>query len=194
MFSAQANRKCPHCKEAFEMPAFIVLIMVISVMEKLASVDCNGVESWVDFYDWISDKDLTQEYWQALRDGKYKDFKQLIDELKTEYSAKFGSRRKITSFLSTFMSQDEKRALINSIRYYQKVPALPPNKPNDIESSKDFNEVWKKVQDSIRENQKVTFENQEDVKKYVEQKGHLKLLLKLCPYAMITRGTGLVML
>ncbi len=142
---------CPHCGGTFEMPDFIVLIMVFSVMEKLASVDSSGIESWVDFYDWVSGKDISTEYAQALRKGKFKDFKALMDSLKARWSVEFGGLTKVTNFLKSITSPEEKQAFIKSIRYYQKVPDLPSNKKG------------------IEDDQKITFETQDDVKRYAKQ-------------------------
>jgi len=162
---------CPHCGGTFEMPAFIVLIMVISVMEKLASVDSSGVESWVDFYDWVNRRDINTEYAQALRKGKFKDFKALMDSLKARWSVEFGSLTKVTSFLKTIMSPEEKRALIKSIRYNQKVPDLPPNKMPNMEPNTSFEDRLKIMYKGIEDDQKITFETHEDVKRYVKQNG-----------------------
>src|SRR3990170_1316478 len=114
-FPPQRIETCPHCNNTFEMPAFIVLIMIISVMEKLASADTCGVESWVDFYNWVSRKDINKSYEQSFKNKEFKDLKQLMDKLKAQYSAKFGSVNKVTNFLSKIMSPEEKRALIKSI-------------------------------------------------------------------------------
>ena len=170
-FPPKRIETCPHCNSTFEMPAFIVLIMIISVMEKLASVDSSSVKSWVDFYGWVSRKDINKEYNEALENGQFKDFKDLMDKLKAQYSAEFGSFTKVTSFLSTIMSAEEKRALIMSIKYLQKVPDLPPHKIPDPKPNTSFEDIKKRVEQAIQEDQKITFKNEEDVKRYVKQNG-----------------------
>jgi hypothetical protein len=168
-FPPKRIETCPHCNNTFEMPAFIVLIMIISVMEKLASADTCGVESWFDFYNWVSRKDINKSYEQTFKNKKFKDFKQLMDKLKAQYSAEFGSVNKVTNFLSKIMSTEEKRTLIKSIKYMQKVPELPPKKLSNIESSASFEEIQKKIQKSIEADQKVTFASEEDVRSYVKK-------------------------
>ncbi|MCW4017955.1 MAG: hypothetical protein NWF00_04660 [Candidatus Bathyarchaeota archaeon] len=162
---------CPYCNSKFERPAFIVLITAVSVMEKLASVDSSSVESWVDFHEWVSRKDITAEYAQALKKGKFRDFKALMDSLKARWSAEFGSLIKITGFLKTIMSPEEKRALVKSILYMQKVPELPSEKLKNKESSTNHNHNEERGQASTEQTHKAIFKNQEDVKRYVKQNG-----------------------
>jgi len=170
-FPPKRIETCPHCEGTFEMPAFVVLIMVISVMEKLASVDSIGVESWVDFYDWVNLKDINIEYAQALRKGKFKDFKALMDSLKARWSVEFGSLAKVSNFLKTIMSAEEKRALIKSIKYPQKVPELPPNKMPNIEANRNCEDTLKTWYKVVEDNQKIIFKTQEDFKSYFKQNG-----------------------
>jgi hypothetical protein len=162
---------CPNCNSTFEMPAFIVLIMIISIMEKLASVDSSNVGSWVDFYNWVSRKEINQKYEQALKRGQITDYKQLMDALKAQYSTEYGSLTRVSSFLDTIMSAEEKQALIKSIKYIQKVPDLPPNKMPEMEPNASFEDMRKIMEQLIEEDQKVTFNNEEDVKEHVKRNG-----------------------
>jgi hypothetical protein len=179
-FPTKRVETCLHCEGRFEMPAFIVLIMAISVMEKLASVDSSGIGSWVDFYDWVNRKDINKEYTVALRTGKFKDSKAFIDSLKARWSAEFGSLPKLTSFLKAIMSPEEKIELIKSIRHYQKVPDLPAKKIANIES----NTIYEDPQSitRIETDHKIIFEKQEDVKAYFKEKGSKTTLeaLSIC--------------
>lgn len=165
-FPPKRIETCPHCEGTFEIPAFIVLIMIISVMEKLASVDSSGVKSWVDFYSWVSRKDINKEYKELLENEQFKDFKDIMDKLKAQYSAEFGSYTKVTNFLSTIMSAEEKQALIKSIKYLQKVPDLPPHESPNPKPNTSFEDFRKQA---IQEDQKITFKNEEEVKRYVKQ-------------------------
>ncbi len=136
---------CPHCNNKLEMPPFNTLIMVLSVMEKLSSVESSGVEGWVDFHDWVSRKDVDAEYKQVLRKGLFRDFTALMDSLKGRWSKEFANSTKVTNFLKETMTPEEKMVLIKSIKYVQTVPELP-------------------TQES-----KATFAGDEDVKSYVKK-------------------------
>lgn len=118
------TQTCPSCNNTPEMPPFTMLIMVMSVMEKLASMESSGVESWVDFFEWVSRRDVDEEYKQVLRKGQFRDFAALMDSLKGRWSKEFASITKITNFFRAFMSSEEKQALIKTIKYLQTVPAL----------------------------------------------------------------------
>jgi hypothetical protein len=120
----QKTQTCPSCSKTMEMPPFTMLIMVMSVFEKLASAESSGFEGWVDFYDWVSRRDVDAEYLQVLRKGKFKDFASLMDSLKGRWSKEYASITKITNFLRTLMCPEEKQALIKSIKYLQAVPEL----------------------------------------------------------------------
>jgi len=99
--------------------------MALSVMEKLATVESSGVESWVDFSDWVSRKDVEEEYAQVLRKGKFRDFSALMESLKGRWSKEFGGLTKTTNFLRASLSAEEKLTLIKSIRFLQAAPELP---------------------------------------------------------------------
>jgi hypothetical protein len=132
---------CPKCNNTLEIPAFIIIIMIISVMEKLASLESSGVECWVDFYDWVNRRDIDTEYTQVLRKGKFRDFTALIESLKGRWSKEFANLTKITNFLKEIMSSEEKLVIIKSIKYHQTVPELSAQ----------------------------TFTNEEDIKNYVKK-------------------------
>jgi hypothetical protein len=159
---------CPNCGGTFEMPAFIVLIMVISVMEKLASVDSGGIESWVDFYDWVSRKDINKEYTQGLRNGKFKNSNAFVDSLKARWSLEFGSLTKVTNFLKAIMNPEEKRELIKSIRYFQKIPNLPPKKMPEVKPNASLEDIEKTIHKQIEDEQEIIFKTKEDIENYVK--------------------------
>jgi hypothetical protein len=120
------SQSCQRCNSTtLEMPPFNKLIMVLAVAEKLASVESSNIEGWVDFYDWVNRKDVTEEYTQVLRKGKFRDFSALMDSLKGRWNSEYANITKVTNFLKTIMSGEEKAALIKTIRYIQAVPELP---------------------------------------------------------------------
>lgn len=160
-FPSYGSKTCPHCKHKFEMPAFIVLIMVISIIEKLESVKSNGINDWRDFEEWVSDPKIKNEYQQSIKNGQFEDFGKLIDNLKEHYHKDYGSQRKVVSFMKSRMTPDEKRNIIKSIRYYRKAPSLPHPKLIELKS--------KTVEQIFQDNQRLTFESEEDIKKYVEK-------------------------
>ncbi len=121
----QQTQSCQGCSSKIEASPFTFLVMSLSVVEKLASVESSGVVGWVDFYDWVNRKDVEEEYAQVLRKGKFRDFSALMESLKGRWSKEFGGLTKITNFLRSSMSAEEKLALIKSIRYLQSVPELP---------------------------------------------------------------------
>lgn len=144
-------------------------------MEKLASVDSSSVENWVDFYNWVSKKEITQQYEQLLESGKIKSFRQLMSNLKLQYSSEFGSINKVVNFLSTFMDAPEKQALIKSIKFMREVPELPPFKMPEPEPKVDFDEMWKRMESLTQDSRRITFENEEAVKEFVKQNDSKKV-------------------
>ncbi|NLF87891.1 hypothetical protein GX563_03620 [Candidatus Bathyarchaeota archaeon] len=121
----QQTQVCQVCSSRIEASPFTFLIMALSVMEKLATVESSGVESWVDFSDWVSRKDVEEEYAQVLRKGKFRDFSALMESLKGRWSKEFGGLTKTTNFLRASLSAEEKLTLIKSIRFLQAAPELP---------------------------------------------------------------------
>lgn len=117
------TQSCSICNITLQPPPFNTLIMFFSVMEKLAAVESSGVEGWVDFYDWVSRKDVDAEYKQVLRKGLFRDFGALMDSLKGKWSKEFGGLVKVTNFLRGAMRSEEKLALVCSIRYMQQAEA-----------------------------------------------------------------------
>lgn len=121
-----------------EMPPFTELILALSVMEKMASVETSGVEGWVDFYDWVDRKDVDEEYSAVLRKGKFRDFSALMDSLKGRWNKQYANITKVTNFLRTALSVEEKQALIGTIRYVQVVPELPLQAFANLEDFKSY--------------------------------------------------------
>lgn len=118
-YPPETTQNCQNCNMYLQPPPFNTLIMFLSVIEKLSSVETSGVEDWVDFYDWVSRKDVDTEYKQVLRKGLFKDFGALMDSLKGKWSKEFGGLVKITNFLRASMRTEEKLVLIRSICYMQ---------------------------------------------------------------------------
>jgi len=126
-----------------EAPPFTVLIGFMSVMEKLASAESSGFESWVDFLDWVNRKDVDAEYTQVLRKGKFRDFSALMDSLKGRWSKEFADVTKTVNFLKDLMTPEEKYTVITCIKYLQTVPDVPVRKesgslPPNEEAIKDY--------------------------------------------------------
>jgi len=139
------TQTCPQCSDTLEMPPFTMLIRALSIIEKLASIESSGIESWMDFHDWVSRKDVDAEYRQVLRKGLFRDFTALIDSLKGRWSKEFANSTKVINFLKETLSPKEKQSFIKSIKYLQTVPELPTHES------------------------KVIFANEEEIKKYVKR-------------------------
>jgi len=134
----QQTLVCQGCSNRIEASPFTFLIMTLSVVEKLASVESSGVEGWVDFYDWVNRKDVEEEYAQVLRRGKFRDFSALMESLKGRWSKEFGGLTKITNFLRAAMTPEEKLVLIKTIKYLKVAPELPARNFKDEEDIKSY--------------------------------------------------------
>lgn len=142
---------CPNCSNTLEMPPFTTLIMIMSIIEKLASVESGNIENWVDFYDWVNRKDVDEEYSQVLRKGKFRDFASLMDSLKGRWSKEFAGITKVTNFIKAIMSPEEKQTLIKSIKYLQTVPELSAQTFASTEDIKNYvnNNPTKTIQTAL---------------------------------------------
>ncbi len=120
---------------AAKQPPFTTIIMTLTVFEKLSAVETSGVADWVDFHDWVSRKDVDTEYRQVLRKGLFRDFTALMDSLKGKWSKEFGGTTKVTNFLRTTMTPQEKQALIKTIKYLQAAPELPNQNQSGTENA-----------------------------------------------------------
>jgi len=93
---------------------FIKVIMMISCIEKIA------VEKHMFFQDWLLKYEpVVKERVEKILIGTHdlhNDFKKLVSELKDEYNKEYGSSRKVRTFLSTHLTEDEKINLIRCFR------------------------------------------------------------------------------
>lgn len=167
-FPPKRIEKCPHCKNAFEMPAYIVLIMIISIMEKLSL----GLGNWKDFIDWLGKGEVRNEYQELLRNGEeIKGCEELISSLKKQWRKEYGSSAKITEFFGKFMIDEEKIELIKSIRYIIEAPELPPKKINSEKpsTSQKAQEVFENWKQAFEKEQQLMFKTDNDLKNYVKR-------------------------
>jgi hypothetical protein len=119
-FTSKRAGNCPECKSPFEMPAHTVLIMILSMMEFLSS----DLKEYVDFYDWISKKEIVSKYQHLVNSSDFEGYKKLVESLKKSYKEKYGSRTKITNFFNKNLTNEEKLEFVRSVRYYKEVPDL----------------------------------------------------------------------
>lgn len=128
-FPPKQIEKCPNCKQTLEMPSFLVLIMIISIMERLSS----GLTPFQDFYTWMGTKETRKKVQAFLETSEEKNAEELIDSLRKAWLEEYGSTTKITEFFSSFLTKEEKMEFVKSIRYFVEVPELPPKKLGDID-------------------------------------------------------------
>jgi len=97
----------------YQKESFIKLIMIVSVVEKIA----NKEMEFQEFYDWIEDQD--NQIKELLSKAKTIDtngFKEIIRVLKENYFQEFGSRRNVFAFFKEHLTQEDKIKLIRSIK------------------------------------------------------------------------------
>lgn len=165
-FLCKRIETCPNCGKPFEMPAFIVFIMLVSIMERLSL----GLKKFTDFYGWVGKKKIISDYQKMLDSGEIKEYEELAHSLRERWDQEYGSATKVTEFLDNFMNKEEKVEFIKSIRFLKQVPDLPPKRVSSIERKtpeevKGIFEELKKVHE--RESQ-LSFMTDEDVKNYVK--------------------------
>jgi len=114
-FPPKKIENCPKCKNPIELPAHMVLIMMLSIMERLSG-------DFQDFRDWVYTKEVRKKYQKLLNSGEIKGYRSLIETLKEEYNQEYGSGTKVTSFFKNFMTKEEKVEFVKSIKYVKEVP------------------------------------------------------------------------
>jgi hypothetical protein len=158
--------ECPHCKQNFEMPAYIVLIMIVSIMERLS----RCLDDYVDFFEWTDKKEVIDKFQTKLDlSGEKKEAQEFISNLREEWRRNYGSVTKITEFFDKFLEKEEKIKFIKSIRYFMKVPELPPKHLENV-NVRTHDKVEKIIQDwekTIEKEEQLLFKSDEDVKRYV---------------------------
>ena len=171
-FPPKHLEKCPNCGEILELPSFLVLIMIISIMERLS----HGSKSYQDFYTWIGTREAHKKA-QTFFDGdKTKELSTLIDNLRSEWLKENGSTTKITEFFQSFLTKEEKMEFIKSIRYFYEVPELPPKRMGDVEGkpAKDVEEVFQKWEEEFKKEQGIRLKTEQDVFDYIKNNGDKK--------------------
>jgi hypothetical protein len=165
-FPPKQIEKCPYCKNPFEMPAYLVLITIISIMERLS----RDLSEYVDFFEWTGDKKLIDNYQIKLElSGQSGDFGKLVLNLREDWRKDYGSVTKITDFFRKFLKKEEKIEFIKSIRYLIKVPELPPKHMENIDGKKseEVSKIFENWKKTIEEEQQLLFETDDDIKNYV---------------------------
>lgn len=166
-FPSKRIEICPNCEKPFEMPAYIVLIMIVSIMERLSL----GLAEFTDFFDWVNKREIVRHYQNMLESRKIKRYKELIHSLRERWNQEYGSVTKVTEFLNEFLEQEEKIEFIRSIRYLREVPELPPKFPRmgDIEDKtrEELTRMHKEWEKILQKESQLSFKTDEDVKNHV---------------------------
>jgi len=165
-FPPQRIELCPKCKKPFEMPAYIVLIMIISISERLSF----GLKKFTNFFNWVGRKEIIREYQSLLESGEIKGYKELIDTLKRHWSQEYGSETKVTEFFNEFLTKEEKAEFIKSIRYMIRVPDLPPRQISSVQGKtpEEAERILKEWTEIVEEENLLSLKTDEDVRKYVK--------------------------
>ena len=165
-FPPQRIEICPKCKNPFEMPAYVVLIMIISISERLSL----GLKEFTDFFDWVGRKETILEYQNLLEYGEIKGYEELIDALKRHWSQEYGTTTKATAFFSKFLTKEEKAEFIRSIRYLIRVPDLPPRQISRVQGKtpEEAEKILKEWTEMVEEENLLSLKTDEDVRKYVK--------------------------
>ena len=171
-FAPKRIENCPECKNPIELPAHIVLIMMISIMERLSG-------KFLPFRTWVKTNEVIEKYQELLGTGKIKDYRSLVETLEDDYNQEYGSLTQVTCFFKDFMSKAEKVQFVKSIKYVKEVPELPPRgtKESEEKNLEESFEVWEKA---FEKRQQIRFKNNEDIKAYVE-KNHNKTTFEPLP-------------
>lgn len=171
-FPSKRIENCPECKKSFELPAYTVLIMMLSIMESLSL----GLADFIDFFDWVNKKEIVRDYQTLMKSGGVKGYKNLVQSLRKRWSEEYGSVTKVTDFFKKFLTKEEKVEFVKSIKYLKKVPELPPRKIGRIKGKRkkeamEILDAWKKT---VEKERQILFKTDEDVKAYVKSRNFKK--------------------
>lgn len=171
-FPSKRIERCHECKKPFELPAHIVLIMMISIMELLSL----GLKDFIDFYNWVAKKEIVSDHQTLMESGEIGGYKGLIRSLRERWRQEYGSVTKVTNFFNNFLTKEEKGEFVKSIRYSRKVPQLPPRRMGSIEEKtpEEANKIFEKWQKALEEDRQILFKTDEDVKAYVKDRNFKK--------------------
>ena len=154
-------KRCSSCGRVFEMPSFIVLTIIISIMEKLS----RNLIDYIDFKDWASKREIKRRYQEKINSEEISTVTDLIEEMKAEYHENYGSTTKVTQFFNEFLTNNDKFNFIRSIRYMKKVPDLPPRFPK-IEDIKTYADIDVAFQEIMRE--QYEFSKVENIEQHIK--------------------------
>jgi len=166
-FGCKKIEICPNCGKPFEVPAYIVLIMIVSIMEWLSS----GFEKFTDFYDWVDKRKIVRDYQNKLDSGEIKGYEELVRSLREHWNQEYGSVTKVTKFFDEFMKKEEKVGLIKSVLYLKQVPDLPPKSIGSLTRTKRHEEItriYEELNKAFEKESQLIFKTDEDVKNYVK--------------------------
>jgi len=165
-FPPKRIESCPECKNPFEMPAHIVLIMMTSISERLSL----GLKNFIDFFDWVCKKEIVCDYQIMLETEKIKGYEELVHSLRERWRQEYGSVTKVTDFFNKFLTKEEKIEFIKAIKYFRKVPELPPRKMPSVKgkTSVEAKRIFEKWNKKFEEELQISFKTDEDVKNYVK--------------------------
>lgn len=165
-FGCKRIETCPNCGKPFEIPAFIVFIMIVSIMEQLSS----GLKKFTNFYSWIGKKKIVDDYQKMLDSGEIRGYKELVHSLRKRWDQKYGSVTKVTKFLDNFMNKEEKVEFIKSILFLKQVPDLPPRamRLSWAQPREEVERLFEEWQRTVEKENQLSFKTDEDVKNYVK--------------------------
>jgi len=164
-FPPKKMEKCPHCEKPFEMLAYMVLIMIISVMERLS----REFSKYIDFFEWTGRKETIEKCQIKLESSEIREVWDIVATLREEWRKDYGSVTKITEFFKKFLNKEEKIKFIKSIRYFIEVPELPPKHMDSTygKTAEDLTRIFDNWEKKFEEEQKLLFETDDEVKNYV---------------------------
>lgn len=136
-FPIQRIDLCPECKSPMEIPAHLVLIMLLSIIERLSL----GLREYMSFFDWIAKDEIVEKHQKLLESGNVKNCKELVHSLRENWRQDYGSIAHVRLFFQKFLTKEEKIDLIKSVRYLKKVPELPPKNIDKLDGKSD-KEMW----------------------------------------------------
>jgi len=96
--------------------------------------------------------------------------------LRERWRQEYGSVTKITDFFNKFLTKEEKVEFVKSIKYFRKVPELPPTRMDSIEGKtpEEANRIFEEWNKTIEEERQLSFKTDEDVKNYVKNRNFKK--------------------
>ncbi|MCW4005250.1 MAG: hypothetical protein NWF04_01425 [Candidatus Bathyarchaeota archaeon] len=177
-FPPKRLEKCPNCRKTLEMPSFLVLIMIISIMERLS----QGEKTYQEFYTWMGTKKARKKVQDFLEKDETKKADVLIEDLRECWLKEYGSTTRITEFFKNFLTKEEKIEVVKSIRYVFKVFELPPKSFDNSGGKKEIAEILDKWEEVVNKKQEISFQSDQDIFDYIEKNDNKKTykVLPIC--------------